>query len=166
MVRKSQKKLLTISCAIGLCFILLLLFASNPLRNNWTLRRLEQSIAISKHPLGTTHHHFVSEVGNLWGQGNQIDFFAGEVRSYSGAKAKIRSFYANHTIWNPISHKNEPLKIVFADEISIDAVSDAYEVSWLAGTNDWSLFPKGQKGYYIIYKYDGGIDPIFDIRGY
>ena len=166
MARKFLRKLPKILKAVIVCFMLLLFLSFDSLRNNWTLRGFEQSIAALKHPPGTGHHYFVSDVGNLFGVSNQINFFAGEVRSYSGSKSKVRAFYANSAVWNPVSYKNERLKIAFDDEISnANANSDADTISWLDGINQWHLFPKGAKNYYIIYLFDG-VSPGFDLRGY
>lgn len=167
MARKLSKKLSRIQKVLIFCLILLLVLSFDSLRNNRTLHRFEQSIAAQKHPVNTTHFRFVSDVGNLWGQGNQIEFFAGEVRSYNGPKSQIRAFYATSKAWNPLSHKKEPLKVIFADEISINQYnSNAYEVSWLNEIDQWHLFPNGEKKYYIIYKYTGCVGPGFDLRGY
>ena len=145
-----------------LCLLLPALFTGCPLINNGKLWRLQRSLATLAHPQGTSPLKEVQEVGNLSGTGNHIDFFVGQVRTYSGPKESIRAFYRSQKFWNPIEGKQEPIKIAFSDEYSEDGDADA--IFWSDRINEWSLFT-AQKSY-VIYAWAGGDRPGFDMRGY
>lgn len=133
-----------------------------PLSHNWNLWRLRNSLASVHHPAGTSSLKFVQDVGNLTGTSNHIDYFVGEVRTYSGSKIQVKSFYSGLKVWNPAARSFERPQVIFADDTSQEAES----LAWSQEGKNWSLLPANNQKSYVIYIYDGGYGPGLDIRGY
>jgi hypothetical protein len=147
---------------LAVCLALPMVCFAYPLLHNWNLWRLRNSVASVRHPAGTSSVKFVQDIGNLSGTHNQIDYFVGEVRTYAGSKMRVKSFYSDLKVWNPIAKRFEHLNIVFTDDDSDEAQS----LAWSQEINDWSLFPANNQKSYVVYVFDGGYEPGFDIRGY
>lgn len=131
--------------------------------NCWKLQRQFSRLS---HPSGT---HLVSrlrDVGLLIANSNHIDYFSGEVRSYSGSRDAIRRFYKDKTVWNPIVHDRYDVRLLFVDEFKLDDMTDL-------STPDpaidlaayWKRDVKRRSHLYIIYVLDSGYDVGLDVRG-
>ncbi len=147
---------------LAVCLALPVFCFGYPLSHNWNLWRLRNSLASVHHPARTSSLKFVQDVGNLAGTGNQIDYFVGEVRTYSGSKTQVKSFYSGLKVWNPAARGFERPQVIFADDTSQEAES----LAWSQEVNDWSLFPANNQKAYVVYVFDGGYGPGLDIRGY
>lgn len=156
-------------CCIG-CVGLLVL-ATVPLwlyvfSHDWNLWRFRREFARLEHPRATKMIARSSELGLLIAASNHIDYFVGQMRSYTGPRVAIRRYYKSRTVWNPIAHRRDSVELLFADEFRKGPLTD-FEwpdpvLELLEKSRETGL-PSNR--LYIVYVFDGGYPCGLDIRG-
>ncbi|MCE5322729.1 hypothetical protein LLG46_05350 [bacterium] len=137
--------------------------------HDWNLMRLRHRFLRIEHPAGTKLVMKKSDLGLLIAASNHMDYFVGEMRSYSGSQARIRRFYSNKTIWNPIAGRRYDIQVLFPDELdklrARDPVVLEFEIPRpaLEMAKNWSN--KNRNHFYIVYVFDPGYACRFDLRG-
>lgn len=164
--KKQTKSRYLIYC--GCLFILIVIAAVlmwlPRIYHDMNLSSFNKSFKSLKHPANTSliKHH--KEVGLLIGNSDHIDYFIGELRSYSGTKNDIKKFYRSQTIQNPITDKRQKVELVFIDKSKPTDINIKLPYPVLNIADDLKQ-KHDQNYYYIIYVIDAGYDVSFDIRG-
>jgi hypothetical protein len=95
---------------------LVLLFTAEIPLHNWNLWRFEKALTAVRHPRQTKPVRLVSDVGNFEATGNQCEYFAAELRSYTGTRQSIEKFYRDLTIKNVITGERQPVQLAFVSD--------------------------------------------------
>jgi hypothetical protein len=124
-------------------FVLLALVAGGTffrdrLVNEWKLWRLEQKFAGIAHPPGTEELSFRSKVG-VFGNGNHCDFFAGQVRSFTGDWKRVEDFYAARSI----AGASPEVRLLENDR-------DEIMCCYFTHLSDWGIAPKPGLHVYLV----------------
>jgi hypothetical protein len=136
------------------------------LPHDLNLWRLGRHYARLVHPAGTRVVRRWSEVGNLIANGNHIDYFVGEMRSYTGSRQAIRHFYNGKTIWFPAARRRWGVDFLFVDELKINEMTDLSVPHPVVETATHLGRHQAMRHHlYIVYVFDSGYDWGWDIRG-
>lgn len=136
--------------------------------HDWNLLLLRRNYAKLKHPSGT---HIIAEnskLGLLIANSNHIDYFVGELRSYTGSRSDIRRFYKTKTVWNPIAHQQQNVELQFVDELNVDEYTDLSvpdPIIDIINKFSGKHAPGNRNKLYVIYVFDPGYPCGLDIRG-
>lgn len=156
-------------CCIG-CLGLLLL-AAVPLwlyvfSHDWNLWRFSRHFSKLSHPQGTRALENRRELGLLIANSNHIDYFVGQVRTFTGPRSRIRAHYLGKTVWNPIANQHDAVELMFVDEFRPD---DLTKLSCPSPVVDlverYRKSARATDRLYTIYVFDPGYPCGLDIRG-
>ena len=137
--------------------------------HDWYLWQFARSYSHITHPPTTQHVKSYKQLGLLIGNGNHIDLFVGEVRSYSGSCQQIIDWYDSRDVPSQLAHgERVPIEIVFVDNNRISSSESDYLRPFPIGeiVRDIGSSHSTNLHYYIVYVLDAtGYPPGFDIRG-
>lgn len=134
--------------------------------HDWFLSRFAHSYAAISHPPDTRHIRTYKDVGLLIGNGNHIDLFVGELRSYRGTRSKIVSWYASQGVPSQLEHgESREAVVVFIDHgrVSPGKIGFDHPSSLETILRDVNALKTPVERYYVVYILDAGYPPGIDI---
>lgn len=133
--------------------------------HDWNLWRLGRQFGRLSHPSGTHVVENKRELGLLIANSNHIDYFVGQLRSYTGPRERVLAYYRGKTVWNPISKRRQAVEVVFvAGFVRGDMVDLAWPFPVVDMVDRWKKRRSGD-GLYIVYVFDPGYPCGLDLRG-
>jgi hypothetical protein len=156
-----SRNLPLIALPLGLAGLLLLLFLAGIPQHEWRAWKLSEALATVPHPADTSLVVARRKVGLLVGNGNHCDFFAGELRSFTGTREQLQAFYTGKEVPSPLGSYPEEVRIAFFDSGKERPVDLPYD---FAEPEKWGA-PRSQADqFYVVYLFNGGHDTGMDIR--
>ncbi len=154
-----RKNLPLVVVPLGLAGLLLVLFLGGIPQHEWSAWKLGRALGTVAHPADTSLLVATRKVGLLVGNGNHCDFFAGELRRFTGTREQLRAFYAGKEVPSPLGSYPEEVRIAFfGEERPVDLPYD------FDAAEKWGAPPSQAGQLYIVYLYNGGHDPGMDLR--
>ncbi len=156
-----SKNLPLVLLPLGLVLLVVLLFAGSMPVHEWKAWNLSRALGAVRHPAGTSHVTSQRRVGLLLGNGNHCDFFAGELRKYSGTREQLQAAYAGMTVPSPFGRYPEEVRIAFFEAPEarpLDLPSDFDE------PGEWDVPPSEAPSLYLVYLFNGGHETGYDLR--
>lgn len=153
--------------AVPLGIILYLLW-SQVFIHDWYLWRFSRSYAGITHPSATRHLRTYKDLGLLIANGNHIDLFAGEMRSYTEPRQRILDYYANKSVPSQLAPgERVPVEVVFVDHGKLSSGTIGFDRPYLLQEIIAEMKKRTPAtNLYIVYVLDStGFDPGFDPRG-
>lgn len=145
---------------LGAAALLLLVFTAGMPFNEWMAWQLSRKLGTVAHPAGTAHVHSRRQVGLLTGNGNHCDYFAGELRTYSGSRAELLAFYSGKELQSPLGRHQAEVQVAFFEASTRnERLPHAHDEP-----TEWGLSPEAADRFYVVYLFDGGHDPGYDLR--
>jgi hypothetical protein len=144
------------------------LFWSQVFIHDWYLWQFSRSYRRIAHPPMTQRLKYHTELGLLIANGNHIDLFAGELRSYSGSPKDIQAWYAAQSVPSQLAKgERVPVAVYILKDGKIPSeIDEMYYPDCLSTLTEAALAQPHGTHLYVVYVLDAtGYDPGFDIRG-
>ncbi len=158
---------------IGLALVLVLLaapFVGAVGLHNWQLSRLQESVGALSHPAGSS---LVARHGDIdnFGNGNHLDYWAVELRSFSGSRAVLQKGYRGLRVPVPNSDDDDFTDVKNGTQpVEIEFLPSPLPRNFHVRGGDnhaWNLARfAGKRGLYIVQVVNSGQmnGTIFDWR--
>ena len=172
--RKLPRYTIHVAVSLGVLYFLW----SQLFIHDYILWQFTRKYAAIQHPSGTQPIKFRKDLGLLIGNSNHVDFFAGELRTYTGSRRQIVNKYSGQEFTSPSSGERNRVEVLFVDDGKI-----SYAIPFPKGSIPMSCevgldipYPitelldsvasaHGTAKYYIVYIFDAGYRVGIDIRG-
>jgi len=171
-----RRKLLRYAVILVLIFGVACFLWSQLFVHDYLLWQFSRKYAAIRHPAGTHSVKSHKELGLLIGNSNHVDFFVGELRTYSGPRQDLVKAYAGQEFVSPSSGDRIRVQVLFTDKGKL-----SYAIPFPKGSPTmeckigWDLpYPVDKllnskydqtAEYYIVYIFDAGYRVGIDIRG-
>jgi hypothetical protein len=141
------------------CLVFLFPFVKDSLLHDMALNGYVRSVKAVQHPENTSSVAFRKKVGLMWGNGNHCNYFAGELRRYTGERAAIESFYA------PQLADDSSLSLTFPENGRFPGNPDEWLPYDMTDLSTWLESPTTPRAaLYLISTWGIDLDPGWDLR--
>lgn len=153
-----------------LCLLCILWFGI--FEHDYRLWRMGRTFAGVQHPAGTRHVKSYRQLGLLIADSNHVDYFVGELRTYTGSREDVIRRYSSQKFWSDYEQCNLPVEVLFLDKGRVEAgILYHGEIGFqLPYPVDCAIDEMKKHGrpadhLYFVYIFDPGYSPGLDGRG-